>query len=186
MSFWVFHSSNLLEVNLISPSDPRTIGQSDCTFCSPEQVFTSDANLSGLILGRLCDKLVATWKWVAQNWVKLDRKEGKERCQRRDVFGAKPIPLRKDLRFGMPVVDSFDPRLLVSPATFHTLDFTRIKEEELYEIDIPLHFIASVDARVHGLACWFDVLFNGRGVVLVVAQGAVSSFMFLFFCLRPI
>lgn len=36
------------------------------------------------------------------------------------------------------------------------------QEEELYEIDIPLNFVASVGTRVHGLACWFDVLFNGR------------------------
>lgn len=40
------------------------------------------------------------------------------------------------------------------------------QEEELYEIDIPLSFVASVGARVHGLACWFDVLFNGRSVYL--------------------
>lgn len=26
-----------------------------------------------------------------------------------------------------PVVDAFDPRLLVSPPTFHNLDFTRMK-----------------------------------------------------------
>jgi type I protein arginine methyltransferase len=38
------------------------------------------------------------------------------------------------------------------------------QEEELYEIDIPLSFVATVGARVHGLACWFDVLFNGRSV----------------------
>lgn len=37
-----------------------------------------------------------------------------------------------------------------------------LQEEELYEVDIPLNFIASVGTRVHGLACWFDVLFNGR------------------------
>jgi len=40
------------------------------------------------------------------------------------------------------------------------------QEEELYEIDIPLSFVASVGTRVHGLACWFDVLFNGRLVYL--------------------
>lgn len=95
-----------------------------------------------------------------------------------------------------PVVDAFDPRLLISPSTHHTLDFTSMKvryiemilklnaffvevvfvctkcgiivfhfqEEDLYEIDIPLSFVSSVGTRVHGLACWFDVLFNGRSV----------------------
>ncbi|WVZ17965.1 hypothetical protein V8G54_005287 [Vigna mungo] len=60
-----------------------------------------------------------------------------------------------------PVVDAFDPRLLIGAPMFHVIDFTKIKEEELYEIDIPLRFIATVGARLHGLACWFDVLFNG-------------------------
>ena len=94
------------------------------------------------------------------------------------------------------MVDAFDPRLLVSQSTYHTLDFTTMKvryiemilkliaffvevvivctkcgiivfhfqEEDLYEIDIPLSFVSSVGTRVHGLACWFDVLFNGRSV----------------------
>jgi type I protein arginine methyltransferase len=43
------------------------------------------------------------------------------------------------------------------------------QEEELYEIDIPLSFIATVGTRVHGLACWFDVLFNGRSVNFMVS-----------------
>lgn len=42
------------------------------------------------------------------------------------------------------------------------LFFLYLQEEELYEIDLPLNFIASVGTRVHGLACWFDVLFDGR------------------------
>lgn len=29
--------------------------------------------------------------------------------------------------FVQPVVDAFDPRLLVAPATFHMMDFTKIK-----------------------------------------------------------
>ena len=41
-----------------------------------------------------------------------------------------------------------------------------LQEEDLYEIVIPLKFIASVGTRVHGLACWFDVLFNGRRVLV--------------------
>ena len=36
------------------------------------------------------------------------------------------------------------------------------QEEDLYEMDIPLSFVSSVGTRVHGLACWFDVLFDGR------------------------
>ncbi|KAF3322801.1 histone-arginine methyltransferase CARM1 [Carex littledalei] len=84
-----------------------------------------------------------------------------------NFFGVDLTPLHGSAfqgYFSQPVVDAFDPRLLVSPPTFHNLDFTRMKEEDLYELDIPLNFIASVGTRVHGLACWFDVLFNGSTV----------------------
>ncbi|KAF5186546.1 Histone-arginine methyltransferase carmer [Thalictrum thalictroides] len=86
--------------------------------------------------------------------------------------------------FSQPVVDAFDPRLLVAPAMSHTLDFTSIKEEELYEIDIPLRFIASVGTRVHGLACWFDVLFNGSTVQrwLTTAPGAPTTHWYQLRC----
>ncbi|GKD17963.1 probable histone-arginine methyltransferase 1.3, partial [Tanacetum coccineum] len=63
-----------------------------------------------------------------------------------------------------PVVDAFDPRLLVAPAISHVINFSTVKEEDLYEINIPLKFTASVGTRIHGLACWFDVLFNGSTV----------------------
>ncbi|XP_043720984.1 probable histone-arginine methyltransferase CARM1 [Telopea speciosissima] len=86
--------------------------------------------------------------------------------------------------FSQPVVDSFDPRLLVAPAISHTLDFTSVKEEELYEIEIPLSFIASVGTRVHGLACWFDVLFNGSSVQrwLTTAPGAPTTHWYQLRC----
>ncbi|KAJ1395351.1 S-adenosyl-L-methionine-dependent methyltransferase [Sesbania bispinosa] len=84
----------------------------------------------------------------------------------------------------VPVVDAFDPRLLIAPPMFHVIDFTKIKEEELYEIDIPLRFIASVGARVHGLACWFDVLFNGSTVQrwLTTAPGSPTTHWYQLRC----
>ncbi|KAG8099137.1 hypothetical protein GUJ93_ZPchr0013g35428 [Zizania palustris] len=87
--------------------------------------------------------------------------------QQHNFFGVDLTPLHGSAfqgYFSQPVVDAFDPRLLISPSTYHMLDFTRMKEEDLYEIDIPLNFVASVGTRVHGLACWFDVLFNGSTV----------------------
>ncbi|XP_028751665.1 probable histone-arginine methyltransferase 1.4 isoform X2 [Neltuma alba] len=86
--------------------------------------------------------------------------------------------------FSQPVVDAFDPRLLIAPPMFHVIDFTKIKEEELYEIDIPLRFVASVGARVHGLACWFDVLFNGSTVQrwLTTAPGSPTTHWYQLRC----
>ncbi|KAK3035183.1 hypothetical protein RJ639_034571 [Escallonia herrerae] len=63
--------------------------------------------------------------------------------------------------FSQPVVDAFDERLLVAQSISHMIDFKSVKEEDLYEIDIPLRFICTNGSQIHGLACWFDVLFNG-------------------------
>ncbi|GAB4851283.1 Probable histone-arginine methyltransferase 1.3 [Ancistrocladus abbreviatus] len=87
--------------------------------------------------------------------------------QQQNYFGVDLTPLYGSAfqgYFSQPVVDAFDPRLLVAPAVSHVIDFASIKEEELYEIDIPLQFTALVGTKVHGLACWFDVLFNGSSV----------------------
>ncbi|KAG6531379.1 probable histone-arginine methyltransferase CARM1 [Zingiber officinale] len=86
--------------------------------------------------------------------------------------------------FSQPVVDAFDPRLLVSPPIIHPLNFSSMKEEELYEIDIPLSFISSVGTRVHGLACWFDVLFDGSSVQrwLTTAPGAPTTHWYQLRC----
>ncbi|XP_072974725.1 probable histone-arginine methyltransferase CARM1 [Typha angustifolia] len=107
--------------------------------------------------------------------------------QQQNYFGVDLSPLYGSAfqgYFSQPVVDAFDPRLLVSPPIYHTLDFTCIKEEELYEIDIPFNFIASVGTRVHGLACWFDVLFNGKYVErwLTTAPGAPTTHWYQLRC----
>ncbi|XP_062188618.1 probable histone-arginine methyltransferase CARM1 isoform X1 [Phragmites australis] len=107
--------------------------------------------------------------------------------QQHNFFGVDLTPLHSSAfqgYFSQPVVDAFDPRLLISPPTYHTLDFTSMKEEELYEIDIPLSFVASVGTRVHGLACWFDVLFNGSTVQrwLTTAPGTPTTHWYQLRC----
>ncbi|KAL6657167.1 hypothetical protein ACP70R_004947 [Stipagrostis hirtigluma subsp. patula] len=107
--------------------------------------------------------------------------------QQHNFFGVDLTPLHGSAfqgYFSQPVVDAFDPRLLISPPTYHTLDFTSMKEEELYEIDIPLSFVASVGTRVHGLACWFDVLFNGSTVQrwLTTAPGSPTTHWYQLRC----
>ncbi|KAK7292272.1 hypothetical protein RIF29_08050 [Crotalaria pallida] len=107
--------------------------------------------------------------------------------QQQNYYGVDLTPLHGTAfqgYFSQPVVDAFDPRLLIAPPMFHVIDFTKIKEEELYEIDIPLKFIASVGARVHGLACWFDVLFNGSTVPrwLTTAPGSPTTHWYQLRC----
>ncbi|XP_039037843.1 probable histone-arginine methyltransferase 1.3 [Hibiscus syriacus] len=107
--------------------------------------------------------------------------------QQQNYYGVDLTPLYGSAfqgYFSQPVVDAFDPRLLVSPPMSHVIDFNDVKEEDLYEIDIPLKFIASVGTRVHGLACWFDVLFNGSSVQrwLTTAPGAPTTHWYQIRC----
>lgn len=107
--------------------------------------------------------------------------------QQQNYYGVDLTPLYGSAfqgYFSQPVVDAFDPRLLVASPTCHVLDFAKSKEEDLYEIEIPLRFTASVGARVHGLACWFDVLFNGSTVQrwLTTAPGAPTTHWYQLRC----
>ncbi|XP_058203215.1 probable histone-arginine methyltransferase 1.3 isoform X3 [Rhododendron vialii] len=108
--------------------------------------------------------------------------------QQQDYYGVDLTPLYGSAfqgYFSQPVVDAFDPRVLVAPAISHVIDFTSIKEEDLYEIDVPLKFIASVGVRIHGLACWFDVLFDGSTVQrwLTTAPGAPTTHWYQLRCI---
>jgi hypothetical protein len=75
------------------------------------------------------------------------------------------------------VVDAFDPHLLVSNAALRTFDFATATEAELLDIAIPLELAVAMPCAVHGLATWFDVLFNGSSVqtCLSTAPGAPTT-----------
>ena len=60
-----------------------------------------------------------------------------------------------------PIVDSFDVRVCLAKPIKFTVDFLKAKEEDLYEMNIPLSFQLTTTAVVHGLAFWFDVSFDG-------------------------
>ncbi|CAA0408574.1 putative methyltransferase [Arabidopsis thaliana] len=107
--------------------------------------------------------------------------------QQQNYYGVDLTPLYVSAHqgyFSQPVVDAFDPRLLVAPSMFHVIDFTKMTEEQFYEIDIPLKFTASVCTRIHGLACWFDVLFDGSTVQrwFTTAPGAPTTHWYQIRC----
>jgi hypothetical protein len=62
---------------------------------------------------------------------------------------------------GKVVIDAFDPGLLVSTRVDHVIDFSEAEESELLDIRIPLKLVCRGPTTVHGIACWFDVLFPG-------------------------
>ena len=69
--------------------------------------------------------------------------------------------LALDEYFKQPIVDNFDVRICLAKPIKYSVDFLKAKEEDLYEINIPLSFQMATTALVHGLAFWFDVSFNG-------------------------
>jgi type I protein arginine methyltransferase len=77
--------------------------------------------------------------------------------------------------FNQPIVDTFDPRVIVSKPIKYTIDFTTSKESDLFNIDIPLRFDTQATSVIHGLAFWFDVVFDGSTFVFF--------HLYFFFCL---
>lgn len=63
--------------------------------------------------------------------------------------------------FRQPVVDFVDPSLLVAPAQTHIFDWRTLAVETLRDIYLPLQYVIPAPAVVHGLAGWFDVIFDG-------------------------
>ncbi|CAL5219667.1 g1550 [Coccomyxa viridis] len=63
--------------------------------------------------------------------------------------------------FSQVVVDAVDPRCLVCQPVSHQIDFCTVTEEELHDITLRLQFPAGSAGNIHGLACWFDVDFQG-------------------------
>ncbi|XP_073393501.1 probable histone-arginine methyltransferase CARM1 isoform X1 [Physcomitrium patens] len=108
--------------------------------------------------------------------------------QQKNYYGVDLTALRDKAfqgYFSQPVVDAFDPRLLIAQPVIHDIDFVTAKEEDFFEIDVPLQFKSSVSAGVHGLACWFDVLFDGSAVPrwLTTSPGSPTTHWYQIRCL---
>ncbi|GBF88352.1 histone-arginine methyltransferase-like [Raphidocelis subcapitata] len=86
--------------------------------------------------------------------------------------------------FAQVVVDAFDPSVLVSGCATRVFDFATIKESDLTVIDLPLELTVASPATVHGVATWFDVLFNGSAVQrwLSTAPGLPTTHWFQLRC----
>ncbi|CAF3627482.1 unnamed protein product [Rotaria sordida] len=63
--------------------------------------------------------------------------------------------------FQQPLVDNFDIRICLATPIKYSVNYLHATEEDLYEINIPLSFEMTTAAVVHGLAFWFDILFDG-------------------------
>ena len=100
-----------------------------------------------------------------------------------DFYGINLSALQEEARaqhFGQPVIGSFDPSLLLTPcgvadAATHDVDFQTCSVEDLQEIEIPFEFAVARTALLHGLACWFDVSFNGTDSTTRLSTGPTDA-----------
>jgi histone-arginine methyltransferase CARM1 len=63
--------------------------------------------------------------------------------------------------FCQPVVDYINPDCLVSKHQTMRFDFTTVTVESLHKINIPFDFEISQPCLIHGIAGWFDAIFEG-------------------------
>jgi histone-arginine methyltransferase CARM1 len=67
-----------------------------------------------------------------------------------------------------PVIDNFDVRVCLAKSIKYSVNYLQAAEEDLYEINIPLSFVMTTTAVIHGLAFWFDVSFDGTKFILFI------------------
>lgn len=81
-----------------------------------------------------------------------------------DFYGVDLTPLREEAvrsYFRQCVVDAFETELLLSQPVSFAWDWTTLRADELESLDMHLEFKVQRAGPVHGVACWFDVLFEG-------------------------
>jgi histone-arginine methyltransferase CARM1 len=72
--------------------------------------------------------------------------------------------------FAQPVVGLVDPASLLSTErATRVIDFSRDTPESLHLMELPLDFAVDKTGLCHGLALWFDVLFDGSAVKAVLS-----------------
>jgi len=71
------------------------------------------------------------------------------------------IPRCTREHFRQPIVDFVNPECLVSSAHTVRFDFATITIESLHRIEIPFDFEIKQPCLVHGMAGWFDAIFEG-------------------------
>jgi len=75
-----------------------------------------------------------------------------------------------------PVVGYFNPKVMIaSPPVTHKIDFQKVTLEELKTISVNFRFEIEQTALMHGLACWFDVTFDGTTAVKRLSTGPHST-----------
>ena len=96
-----------------------------------------------------------------------------------DFWGLDLSPLKQQARidhFSQPVVGYFPPSVLLSPTTArHRIDFALDTPASLKSFSVPLAFTVVRTAILHGIAAWFDVLFDGTAHKVSLSTGPYTA-----------
>eukprot|EP00607_Mallomonas_marina_P009342 CAMPEP_0182421212 /NCGR_PEP_ID=MMETSP1167-20130531/6487_1 /TAXON_ID=2988 /ORGANISM="Mallomonas Sp, Strain CCMP3275" /LENGTH=326 /DNA_ID=CAMNT_0024598107 /DNA_START=225 /DNA_END=1205 /DNA_ORIENTATION=- len=77
--------------------------------------------------------------------------------------------------FSQPVVGYFPAAsLLSSERTVHSVDFSSVTAEELQNFEVLFSFRIEQTAIMHGLGCWFDIVFSGSTATVVLSTSPTS------------
>lgn len=71
--------------------------------------------------------------------------------------------------FRQPIVDYINPECLVSQAHLTRFDFMTCTVESLQDIEIPFDFEIFKPCLVHGIAGWFDCIFEGENTTVTLS-----------------
>jgi histone-arginine methyltransferase CARM1 len=76
--------------------------------------------------------------------------------------------------FCQPIVDYVNPDCLVAAACVTRFDFQTISIESLHKIDLPFDFEINQPCLIHGIAGWFDALFEGSTTTVTLSTAPWS------------
>lgn len=93
--------------------------------------------------------------WKNNNFYGLDLSAVADRCTKE--------------HFKQPVVDYINPEFLVGKAVVTRFDFMTCTIEELQNIEIPFDFEIHQPCLVHGIAGWFDAVFEGTNKTVLLS-----------------
>jgi histone-arginine methyltransferase CARM1 len=79
------------------------------------------------------------------------------------------IPRCQKETFRQPIVDYIDPQFLMAQPTVTRFDFMTCTVEELQNIEIPLDFEINQPCLIHGIAGWFDIVFEGSNKTVTLS-----------------
>lgn len=71
--------------------------------------------------------------------------------------------------FRQPVVDYINPECLVAKCATKRFDFATITVESLHRIELPFDFEITQPCLIHGIAGWFDAVFEGTNATVVLS-----------------